>query len=83
MRVVPLNPLFACSLFGCLLLVACVPSKPPQEERRPDPQASQQAGPKSAIVRAAESYKDRARSVEATQLDAADEQRAAIDAQTQ
>lgn len=83
MRVPTPNFLQAGLLLACLSLVACVPSKPPEEERRPEPQAGQAAGPKSAIVQTAEAYKDRARSVEGTQLDAADQQRAAIDAQTQ
>ncbi len=78
MRIAPLIP-----LLSCLFVVACSPPKPPEEERRPAPQAQQQAGPKSAIVQSAEAYKDRARSVEATQLDAADQQRAEIDAQSQ
>lgn len=62
----------------CLLLTACSEPKAPDEERRPEPQAQ----PKSAIVETANAYKDRARSVEQTQLDAADQQRAEIDAQS-
>ena len=83
MRIVPPTLSLACPLLGCLLLVACAPPAPPQDERRPEPRAGQASAPKSAIVQSAEAYKDRARSVEATQLDAADQQRAAIDAQTQ
>ncbi|MEO5628809.1 MAG: hypothetical protein ABIQ62_03430 [Thermomonas sp.] len=70
-------------LLACTSLMACVPSKPPEEERRPEPQAGQHPDHKSAIVQTADAYKDRARSAEESQLDAADQQRAAIDAQTQ
>ena len=69
-----------------LLVVAlsgCSPPKPPEEERRPEPQAQAAAQPQSAIVQTAEAYKDRARSAESQQLEAADQQRAQIDAATQ
>lgn len=66
-------------LLGCVLLSACSAPKPPDEERRPEPQAR----PTSAIVQTANAYKDRARSVEADSLEAADRQRAEIDAQSQ
>ena len=66
-------------LLGCLLLTACSAPKAPDEERRPEPQAQ----PKSALVQTANDYRDRARSVEQTQLDASDQQRAEIDAQSQ
>ena len=69
-------PLFL--LLGSVLLAACSAPKPPDEERRPQPQAR----PTSAIVQTAEAYKDRARSVEAESLQAADRQRAEIDAQS-
>lgn len=62
----------------CLLLGGCSEPRVPDEERRPEPQAQ----PKSALVETANTYKDRARSVEQTQLDAADQQRAEIDAQS-
>lgn len=64
------------------LVAACSPPKPPEEERRPEPQAGN-TQPQSAIVQTADAYKDRARSAEAEQLDAADQQRAQIDAATQ
>lgn len=63
-------------------LAGCSPPQPPEEERRPEPQA-QAAQPRSAIVQTADAYKERARSAEAEQLEAADRQRAQIDAATQ
>ena len=68
--------------FATMLLAACSPPKPPEEERRPEPQA-QERQPQSTIVQTADAYKDRARSAEAQQLEAADQQRAQIDAATQ
>ena len=76
----PTAILLACATVA---LSSCSPPGPPDEERRPAPQAGAQAQPRSAIVRNAEAYKDRARSVETESLEAADRQRAAIDAQTQ
>lgn len=74
----------AAASLAIALLAACSPPKPPEEERRPEPQAQQAAAqPRSAIVQTADAYKDRARSAEAEQLDAADRQRAQIDAATQ
>lgn len=73
-------------LLGCLGLSACSPPKPPEEERRPEPQAQAtpaNSQPKSAIVQTADAYKERARSAETQQLEAADQQRADIDAATQ
>lgn len=69
-------------MLACLGLAACSPPATPDEERRPAPQADGQAQPRSAIVRNAEAYKERARSAEAASLEAADAQRAEIDAQT-
>ena len=68
-------------LLGTVLVGACSAPKPPDEERRPQPQA--QARPTSAIVQTANAYKERARRVEADSLEAADRQRAEIDAQSQ
>lgn len=74
----------AAASLAIALLAACSPPKPPEEEHRPEPQAQQAAAqPRSAIVQTADAYKDRARSAEAEQLDAADRQRAQIDAATQ
>lgn len=70
-------------LLGCLGLTACSPPEPPDEERRPKPQAEgTQAQAKSGIVKTADAYKDRARSAEAQQLEAAERQRAQLDAAT-
>ena len=62
---------------ACLLLAACQPPSPPEEERPPVPKS---AAAESPITRYADSYKDRARAVEAQQQAAADRQRAQIDA---
>ena len=64
-------------------LAGCSPPKPPDEERRPQPQAQTQAPPTSAIVQSANAYQDRARNAEAESLGAADRQRQEIDAATQ
>ena len=64
-------------------LAACSPPKPPEEERRPEPQAQAAAQPPSAVVQTADAYKDRARNAAAEQVEAADRQRAQIDAATQ
>ena len=67
-------------VLACLALNGCSPPGPPDEERRPVPQAGAQL--RSAIVRNAEAYKERARSAEVESLEAANRQRAKIDAQT-
>jgi len=70
-------------VLACVGLNACTPPGPPDEKRRPAPQAGAQAGaPRSAIVRNANAYKDRARDAQAASLDAADRQRAETDTQT-
>ena len=71
-------------MLACIGLNACSPPDPPEKKRRPEPQTSApgDARPRSAIVRNANAYKDRARSAEAASLEAADRQRAEIDAQT-
>ena len=71
---------FAAATLAIAALAACSPPQPPEEERRPEPQATQ---PQSAIVQTADAYKDRARNAETEQLEAADRQRAQIDAATQ
>ena len=73
------------SLLGCAsVLAACTPPGKPEEERRPEPrsQADPARVPQSAIVQTAEAYKDRARAAQDAQADAADRQRAEIDAAT-
>ena len=71
----------AALLMGCLGVAACSPPQPPDEERRPEPQAAD-ARPQSGIVQTADAYKDRARRAEAQQREAADRQRAQLDAAT-
>ena len=64
---------------ACLLVLAlsgCSPPKPPDEERRPEPQAA-------AMVQAADAYKDSARAAVAKTEDAAAKEKAALDAATQ
>lgn len=64
---------------ACLLVLAlpgCSPPKPPDEERRPEPQAA-------AVVQAADAYKDSARAAVAKTEDAAAKEKAALDAATQ
>ncbi len=69
---------FASSI-ACLLVLAtagCSPPKPPDEERRPDPQAV------SPVVAQANAYKDAARAAAAQSEDAAAKEKAALDAAT-
>ena len=62
---------FAAATLPIAALAACSPPQPPEEERRPEPQATQ---PQSAIVQTADAYKDRARdAVKATEAAAKDE----------
>lgn len=60
------------------VLAACAPPKPPEEERRPEPQVQA----RSVITTHADQYKDRARAVGTQQQEAAERQRAEIDAAT-
>jgi hypothetical protein len=65
---------------ACLLVLAlagCSPPKPPEEERRPDPQAT------ASVVQAADAYKDSARAAVANAEEAAAKEKAALDAATQ
>ncbi len=66
-------------VLACLLLTACSAPKPPDEERRPEPQAQ----PKSAMVEAANGYKDSARASVTASEDAAKHEQADLDAATQ
>jgi outer membrane biogenesis lipoprotein LolB len=68
---------------ACLLLAACSAPKPPEEERRPEPQAPVTAQPKSALVETADGYKDAARASVAASEDAAKREQAELDAATQ
>lgn len=67
----------SCALL-LLLCSACSKPQPPDKEQPPEPQASQQTELRDAIQRPIQ----RAEAVEAEVLDAAEQQRAAIDAQT-
>lgn len=71
----------AALLMGCLVLAACSPPQPPDEERRPQPQAGGTQA-QSAVVQTADAYKARARSAAAQPGEAADRQRAQLDAAT-
>lgn len=63
-----------------LLLAGCSKPEPPETERPPEPKASE---PRHTELRdAIQAPIDKARSVEKTTLDAAEQQRAEIDAQT-
>lgn len=73
----------ACLMVMAMAMAGCSPPEPPDEERRPEPQADgTRAQPKPGIVQTADAYKDRARSAGAQQREAADRQRAQIDAAT-
>ena len=63
----------------CVLLSACSSPEPPDEERRPEPQAQ----PKSALVETANAYKDAAHASVAASEDAAKREQAQLDAATQ
>ncbi len=75
-RAIPALPFTA--VLACVVLAGCSAPKPPDEERRPEPQAQ----PKSALVETANAYKDAAHaSVTATE-DAAKREQANLDAAT-
>ena len=67
---------------ACLLVLAlagCSPPEPPEEERRPEPQAGgTQAQPTSGIVQTADAYKDAARAAVANSEQAAANENAAV-----
>ena len=69
------------SLLAACALAACSKPEPPEKERPPEPKASSE--PRHTELRdAIQAPIDRAKSVEKTTLDAADKERAEIDAQT-
>ena len=71
----------ALALFAIpLLLAACSKPEPPEKERPPEPKASEPRH--TELLDAIQAPIDQAKSVEQTTLDAADQQRAQIDAQT-
>ena len=67
------------ALLACVLLAGCSAPKPPDEERRPEPQAQ----PKSVLVETANAYKDAARTSVTKTEDAAKRQQAELDAASQ
>lgn len=67
------------AVLACALLPGCSAPKPPDEERRPAPQAQAT----SALVETANAYKDSARASVAATEDAARREQAALDAATQ
>ena len=67
------------AFLACTLLAACSPPEPPDEARRPEPQAR----PKSTLVETANAYKDTARASVAESEAAAKRQQAELDAATQ
>lgn len=76
------NARIAAASLAIALIAACSPPKPPEEERRPQPQAENTQA-QSAIVQAADAYKDRARDAAKASQDAAERERAQLDAATQ
>jgi hypothetical protein len=77
----------ACVLLLVLLSAACSHPEPPPTDQPPEPQAdAAQADAKAqqhgALTRAIQSPIDKAKSVEGTVLEAAEKQKAEIDAQT-
>jgi PBP1b-binding outer membrane lipoprotein LpoB len=69
----------SCAAVGALLLTACSKPEPPKKEQPPEPQAHVHATELRDAIRAPI---ERAKAVEPAVLDAAQQQRDAIDAQT-
>lgn len=67
------------AVLACVLLAGCSAPTPPDEERRPEPQAQ----PKSALMETANAYKDAARTSAAATEDAAKREQADLDAAAQ
>ena len=69
------------SLLAACAIAGCSRPEPPEKERPPEPKAS--SGPRHTELRdAIQAPIEKAKSVEQTTLDAAEQQRAEIDAQT-
>lgn len=73
-----MSPITASCTLLLLLCAACSKPQPPDKEQPPEPQAAQHTQLRDAIQRPIE----KAKTVEADVLDAAAQQRAAIDRQT-
>jgi len=69
----------ACALLLVLCAAACSQPEPPPTDERPEPQA---ATPQTELTKAIKRPIDKAEAVEQTVLDAAEKQKADIDAQT-
>jgi outer membrane biogenesis lipoprotein LolB len=65
-------------VLACLVLSACSSPKPPDEERRPEPQAQ----PKSVLLENANAYKGAARASVTASEEAAKREQADLDAAT-
>jgi hypothetical protein len=73
--------LLSISLLAVCAIAACSKPEPPEKERPPEPKAASE--PRHTELRdAIQAPIDKAKSVEKTTLDAAEQQRAEIDAQT-
>ena len=73
--------LLSISLLAVGAIAACSKPEPPEKERPPEPKAASE--PRHTELRdAIQAPIDKAKSVEKTTLDAAEQQRAEIDAQT-
>ena len=80
---IPMNARYAYSIAVLLPLLAACQPEPPSKERPPEPQASAAANKNTQLRDAIQAPQDKARATEDQTLQAADAQRAAIDAQTQ
>ena len=75
----------ACALLLVLSAAACSHPEPPPTDQPPEPKAAQADAPaqqRGALTEAIQSPIDKAKGVEDTVLDAAEQQKAEIDAQT-
>lgn len=74
-----IRPMQPTVLLACVVLAACSSPKPPEEERRPEPQAQ----PTSALLENANAYKGAARASVTASEEAAKREQADLDAATQ
>ena len=72
----------ACVLLLVLSAAGCSHPEPPPTDKPPEPQADAPAQPRGALTEAIQAPIDKAKAVEGTVLDAAEQQKAEIDAQT-
>ena len=71
-----------CALLLALCAVGCSRPEPPATDQPPEPQAGAPAQQRGALTEAIQAPIDKAKGVEDTVLDAAEQQKADIDAQT-